>query len=884
MSELRINLSDYKASGVYFVEIDNSIITRRSYNSASRLAVGFSTVGPFNRPVFLSGPADVTQLFGNIDRKLERKGCFTNRNIRTMVSRSPIFAINLMPIDTTDSSKNADVVGYSTLSMTAEHENFEGNTLYAFLYDRSRFWIADDNAFVKNVFLSSANEELKSRDVSAEDYKDYALAAGFGVGNCGTKDLSLIVRKAEGLTGYNVTFLDWYGNEESIPYKWVNPRDYVSDYFVQVIAIAGKWDDETYAAYSTDIMWSNYFDATGLKRDKLSKFLRLDSVNVVGNWTGCILPNFLDKQGNDKSIDYLINKSCNTTGLLWGVNTNALDALCLSNRVIDDSTGDVSTVQDYKFFIDLDGDGAYKDDFDKDGFYNIDLCGHTLKATDVSIAETGFLSYHIDTENMSNYVGIKNVYTKEVYGYTLLDTQFALVELPPDPSADPSTFESNTNAEEMEINVGDLVRTEDNLMTRISKKRKFKTEDNKVITIYTALNIIKDMSEEVSDTESSEAEGNAKVEIHKNYTEMYNTLRFIPLQGLKIRNKHMPGYDKDGNADPEAGVEKIYSMLYDEGIHKGLLNEDSIDFRYIVDTMAYGMGPECGGKKYLSRLAGEKGHCTALCNVPSMNQFANSDGTYAPYFCATFSPGEEPKPSFNVKYIAEGGNQDMIYSNPDIASFSLPTEENGAKNCGFFAPFFKYAEGSKTILVPPAADISNTFVGRFISGDPYATVANYNGIITNGQITDVEYLFDKEDRGYLEPFGINPVIMRQGNIMIYGDRTAYQTVNSDLSFLHVRELVNTLEIQCKNVLDQYVFTYNTPLVRAEIVSKLNPILSAMKDSQALVKYEIQCDENNNTKEIIDDKFCIVDIGIWVSQNMEKIVTRITLNRSTTAEV
>jgi len=119
--------------------------------------------------------------------------------------------------------------------------------------------------------------------------------------------------------------------------------------------------------------------------------------------------------------------------------------------------------------------------------------------------------------------------------------------------------------------------------------------------------------------------------------------------------------------------------------------------------------------------------------------------------------------------------------------------------------------------------------------------------------------------------------------MIYGDRTAYQTVNSDLSFLHVRELVNTIEIQCKNVLDKYVFTYNTPLVRAEIVSRLNPILAAMKDSQALVKYEIQCDENNNTKDIIDEKFCIVDIGIWVSQNMEKIVTRITLNRSTTAE-
>ncbi|MBQ4232641.1 MAG: hypothetical protein II699_05120 [Lachnospiraceae bacterium] len=873
MSELRINLSDYKASGVYFVEIDNSVITRRAYNSASRLAVGFSTVGPFNRPVFLSGPADVTQLFGGIDRKLERKGCFTNRNIRTMVSKTPIFAINLMPIDTREKEDNADVVGYSTLSLTADHKNYTGHTLYAYLYDRSRFWIADDNTFVKNVFLASANNEQTEDDEDEFDntaIKDYALAAPFGIGNCGTKDFSLIVRKAEGLSGYNVTFLDWYGNEESIPYKWVNPRDYVSDYFVQVIAVAGKWDEETYKAYSTDIVWGNYFTESGLRRDKLSKFLRLDTVNVIGNWTGCILPNFTDKQGNDKSIDYLINKSCNSTGVLWGVNSNALDALCLSNRFIDDN-GDVSIGTEYNYFVDMDGDGAYDQDNDKEAYYKIDPCGHTLDASSGTPTVENFLSYHF-ADDLTKYIGTVNAYVDEVEDtYTLLSTQFATVE-------DPSALEPATDS--IEINVGDFVRTVDNLMTRIAKKRKFKNPSTgDIITVYTALNEIKNLAEN-----ENEDGTNATVEIHKNYTEMYDTLRFIPLEGLKIRNKHIPGYDKNGNLDPEAGVEKIYSMLYDEGIHKGLLNEDSIDFRYIVDTMAYGMGPECGGKKYLAKLAGEKGHCTALCNVPSMSQFANSDGTYAPYFCATFEPGEEPKPSFNVKYIAEGGNQDMVYSNPDIASFSLPTEENGAKNSGFFAPFFKYIEGSKTILVPPAADISNTFVGRFIVGNPYATVANYNGIIVNSQISDVEYLFDKEDRGYLEPFGINPVIMRQGNIMIYGDRTAYQTVNSDLSFLHVRELVNTIEIECKNVLDKYVFTYNTPLVRAEIVSRLNPILSAMKDSQALVKYEIQCDENNNTKEIIDDKFCIVDIGIWVSQNMEKIVTRITLNRSTTAEV
>ena len=118
--------------------------------------------------------------------------------------------------------------------------------------------------------------------------------------------------------------------------------------------------------------------------------------------------------------------------------------------------------------------------------------------------------------------------------------------------------------------------------------------------------------------------------------------------------------------------------------------------------------------------------------------------------------------------------------------------------------------------------------------------------------------------------------------MIYGDRTAYQIVNSDLSFLHVRELLNTIELSCRSVLDDYVFKYNIATTRAEITRRIDPILSSMKDSGALVKYEIECDEYNNDEDVINNKFCIVDIGVWVSQNMEKIVVPITLNRSTTA--
>ena len=173
-------------------------------------------------------------------------------------------------------------------------------------------------------------------------------------------------------------------------------------------------------------------------------------------------------------------------------------------------------------------------------------------------------------------------------------------------------------------------------------------------------------------------------------------------------------------------------------------------------------------------------------------------------------------------------------------------------------------------------------MNKYLGGDPYKTVANLNGILNNPQIVGLEYDFDKKDRDTLEPFGVNPLINRNGTIMIYGDRTAFQTYNSDFNFLHVRELLNTIEVRCKAILDDYIFTYNNAATRAEIITRLDPILKSMKDSGALAKYEIQVDEINNTKEVIDQKVCIVDIGVWVTPNMEKIITRLTVNRGSEA--
>ena len=114
---------------------------------------------------------------------------------------------------------------------------------------------------------------------------------------------------------------------------------------MQVIAVKGNLTN--YANYATDPIWKEYFDNEGLKKDKVNKFLRLDAVTVLGNWVGCIIPDFYDKQGRCRSIDYLINRTANKTGLMFGINATALDTLAY----------DAS----HKFFMDLDGDRTYKE-------------------------------------------------------------------------------------------------------------------------------------------------------------------------------------------------------------------------------------------------------------------------------------------------------------------------------------------------------------------------------------------------------------------------------------------------------------------------------------------------------------------------------------------
>lgn len=1227
MGKISIDLSTIKSAGIYTIEIDNS--QREVTNPTSlRLLPGFNNKGPFNRPVFMQYESERQKIFGDIDTKLEQKGCFFNRMAQTMLKDGPVLALNLLKVD--ESIDGPDQVNYAAMSLDSCKANpkvvnagttygeydyqttekadgidnilygikrgdvipYVGKTPYASLFDRARFWIPSKN----NLQAVAAN------GLSSNDQGSYEHTNLLNFANTGTDEISILVYKPENITGYDVTAKEWYGGDENIPYGWIRPSDYISDYFIRVVAIKGNWTN--YPILSNDPIWGKYFDKNGVIKNKVSTLCSAEGVTFIGSWTGTIIPDFTDKQGNYMYIESKVNANTEQTGLLMSVNEDALQVISYDKNGIDNPTGNKNgrgtwifdfdenkqgeselgedAIQDSGYLVDMVGHniqyGFQKNDYylnlahplndstvekyptyyflktkgsnnisaddntaskavfplmfngrnteetsddikkeatirvlytnetqktDTPDFYKAYIvCDKKSKNNDVADTTTGDRNIYVilpvstkdalkkNTEEIKELQAYSqkdknvsyNISTDEITGKTIAQvikatvTELSLKEVPVKADTNDNYVYQNkqmyygtyglADYTKASIQIFSIIggttsesyavirdngiistKTLNNTLIKTNVATKTKTSDTSTTpkdvytfsyagndyafdkqnilyknvssesSAYTGVNFMSynyltndpgeiitpvysayyfngyintsDNSAAVSlsdekllydvdntpvskdnlnmfiitnDYEANnisvgdyvnnisfnnnigEAETynlipgitriiskvfvnvDAREEFtykckkyHINVANLSNgqlietkagkrgfylftaldpvyisnsnyvkrqkpltsdiishNLKFIPLKGLHISAKHRPGYDANGKLDIEGGIEKIYSMLEDDGIHRGLCNPNMVDYRYIVDSMSYGLTNEMGGKKYLAILAKDRMKTTALLNLPSKRQFELS---IDPCFCDTYDQGVYTKPSFNTKYIPQGGNTDM-YS---TTMFSLPTEDDGSKFAAAFWPHLVYNVNGRKINVPPAADVCNVLIRKFNGGDPYVIAANRNGIIRNSDISGIEFNADTTDRDYLEPFGVNTIIQEGNNILIYGNQTCYQNTKSDYNKLHVRENLNTLEIACYDVLKQYNYLYNTPAVRASVVTALTPILETMKLSNAIESYEIICDESNNTPEIIAEDFGVVDISVVVSHGMEKIVNRITLNRRDTLQ-
>ena len=337
----------------------------------------------------------------------------------------------------------------------------------------------------------------------------------------------------------------------------------------------------------------------------------------------------------------------------------------------------------------------------------------------------------------------------------------------------------------------------------------------------------------------------------------------------KMTARYLEGYTYKNDAPNGTGMwaklqwqHFILSALTEyKGLRTGLLNKSEIDYRYIVDT--FESFPEPGLKTILSSLALEKKNVLCISNFPSVNSFVK-----CPYTSFTDAQG-----IFDVKYVVAGSNKRKSAS----ISFSLPAETDGAAYITFYTPL-KFSDGYIDTIVPSAGLVSNLFVNKYSSRQPYYIIAGPNyGAINATNLVGPDYNYSSSELQVIEPFGVNAMIYRtKFGTFINANQTAKQTPKSALSLVNIAELCIYLQDQIEDVLQSYQWEFNNQVTRNAIKDKADTICSNIQANGGIQTYLNVMDKTNNTDDIINNEMGVISTYIEPGYGMGKMVQELTV--------
>ena len=865
-----VELAGLKAAGTYRFERDlstlSSGVATEAYSNL-RLIVGFSKKGPFNSVQLITSASQFIKLYGNIDRSLEKRGSYFHRSALVALNAGPVLCLNLLNLD-----PETDQVMHRSISTNIKKANRDICTIpYQTVYNTDKFWFLSSESYLDSVH-SFDNEVTNSNNV-------------LNFTNVGNKPISVIVKKAseKNTKGYEVTLNEWYG-AENVP-EYLNGTSFVSDYMVEVYVVGGDfgpemekvnkeatgnlgedmiptykytnkcadvYEDETgaihpYKRFASDITYQEYFDRYGFKADKLNKFLSLPSVNVIATYVGSLIPNFTNKLNQNIWIEDIINSDSLVTGLLCSEDINMIES-----AVIDEESGFVNEA--------------------------IDIIGHNFHLIDDEL-DANFLSYAFSLErfeelndaNSENesltYKGDIDIHKKSDKWYINDNGTPLNLDADNEVIMSMSDFKDDKN-----IKVGDM------LLSYVSEA--LDMDESKQFSRLTRVVEIKPLylSDGRKDNDHIRVICSDMVKMfgmntEAPYVSKYTTIDSICdryhwtfLKGFKVSDLAMP----DGTNERQ---NKILDMISETNVHsnlyKTLIDRDYIQWRYLVDTFGYGVESEC--KKVYALLCKGRQAGLALVNAPSMKDFKRS---VEPSFVDAYG-------AVKSEYIACGGNLDKAPTN----LFSLPKEENGASWAAYFYPYLKISDLAAVKTVPPAAYVSNLFMAKYTNSKPWAIVAGpKRGVISGNQVVGVEGTLIHDDREYLEPMGINPIVWENGvGVEIFANKTAKQTPVSALSSIHAREACIYIQDNVEAILKKYNWEANTARNREEIKTLVDTFLSNMKQGDGLYAFKTVMDTTNNTTEVIDRNMGVIDIYVEVIRGLEILAQRLTVLKTGSIE-
>lgn len=296
---------------------------------------------------------------------------------------------------------------------------------------------------------------------------------------------------------------------------------------------------------------------------------------------------------------------------------------------------------------------------------------------------------------------------------------------------------------------------------------------------------------------------------------------------------------------------EILSVLSEyKGIRTALTNNIDVEYHYIVDTFrSYVAGPL---KTQLSLLAKEKDNCLAILNYPFMVDVVKDHKTFN---------------TFDASKIKSNG------------LMTLPTANEGASWCTFYTAIV-LTDGTVKTTCPSAAVVSNNFMEKYNSRQPYSIVAGPNyGLISAAGLVGPDYNFSRADLDFFEPYGVNCLVyVPRVGTQINSNQTAKQSPVSALSKVHVRELVIFLQDEIASLLQSYQWEFNTQSLRDVVKAKADKLLENVQQNGGVYKFLNVCDETNNTDDVINNEMLVLSTHIEPGMGAGKMVEELTIYR------
>ena len=256
----------------------------------------------------------------------------------------------------------------------------------------------------------------------------------------------------------------------------------------------------------------------------------------------------------------------------------------------------------------------------------------------------------------------------------------------------------------------------------------------------------------------------------------------------------------------------------------------------------------------LSYLAKQKESALAILNFPSVRNFVKYGETYL--------------------------TNNIFDINKVVKLYRLPNNSEGASFCAFYTPL-KFTDGYIDTIVPSAGLVSNLFMQKYASRQPYYIIAGPNyGLISSNGLVGPDYNYSNDELQIIEPFGVNCMIYRPGfGTFINANQTAKQTPVSALSKVHVRELVIYLQDEIEKVLQSYQWEFNNTTTRNAILDKANQICARVAANGGIQAYLNVMDESNNTPDVIDNEMAILSTHIEPGRGCGKMIQELTIYRT-----